>query len=66
MSILIGAPLSYFINQAWLQYFPNRVEFGSGIVVVGSIILLLLGLLTIGSQTFRAARNNPVEALKNE
>jgi hypothetical protein len=29
-------------------------------------MLLTLGLITIGSQTFRAARNNPVDALRSE
>ncbi|MEO5977055.1 MAG: ABC transporter permease [Chryseolinea sp.] len=65
-SILIGAPLSYFLNNFWLQLIPNRVEFGLGTVLLGVLMLLILGFLTIGSQTFKAARNNPVEALRSE
>jgi len=64
LSICIGAPFSYFVNNFWLQYFPNRVEFGIGTVLLGTSILLLLGLLTICSQTFRAAKRNPVDSLK--
>jgi putative ABC transport system permease protein len=66
LSILIGAPLSYFVNNFWLQKFPNRVEFGVGTVLLGTIVLLALGLLTIGSQTLRASKSNPVDALKME
>ena len=66
VSILIGAPLSYFINNLWLQKFPNRVEFGWGTVFLGTVVLLVLGLITIGSQTLRASKNNPVDALKME
>jgi putative ABC transport system permease protein len=66
ISILIAAPLSYFINKLWLDNLPNRVDFGFGTVVLASLILLGLGLLTIGSQTIRAARRNPVESLKDE
>ncbi|SDK02171.1 putative ABC transport system permease protein [Catalinimonas alkaloidigena] len=66
LSVLIGAPLSYFLNNLWLQSFPNRVEFGPGTVFLGSLVLLVLGLLTIGSQTLRAARQNPVNTLKSE
>lgn len=66
ISILIAAPLSYFINQFWLENLPNRMDFGFGTVVVGSLLMLGLGLLTIGSQTIRAARQNPVESLKDE
>lgn len=66
ISILIAAPLSYFINRIWLDNLPNRVDFGFGTVVIGSLLMLALGLLTIGSQTLRAARQNPVESLKDE
>lgn len=66
VSVLIGAPLSYFANNLWLQKFPNRVEFGVGTVLLGTMILLVLGLLTIGSQTLRASKSNPVHALKME
>ncbi|MEO9869848.1 MAG: FtsX-like permease family protein, partial [Ekhidna sp.] len=66
ISILIAAPLSYFINQFWLDNLPNRMDFGFGTVVIGSLLMLGLGLLTIGSQTIRAARQNPVESLKDE
>lgn len=66
VSVFIGAPLSYFVNNLWLQKFPNRVEFGVGTVLLGTIILLVLGLLTIGSQTIRASKSNPVNLLKME
>ena len=64
IAIGIGVPFSYFINNFWLQYFPNRVEFGIGTMLLGTVALLILGLFTIGSQTLRAARRNPVDSLK--
>ena len=66
VSILISAPLTYLLNELWLRKFPNRVEFGFGTVALGTVILLLLGLLTIGSQTVRASRTNPADALRIE
>jgi putative ABC transport system permease protein len=66
MAILIGAPFSYFVNNLWLQTLPNRVEFGLGTVLIGTLLLLALGVVTIGSQTLRAAKTNPVDALKME
>lgn len=62
----IGAPLSFFVNNLWLQRMATRVDFGWGTVLVGTLALLFLGLLTIGSQTLRASRANPVDALKTE
>jgi putative ABC transport system permease protein len=64
ISILIAAPSSYILNNLWLRKFPNRVDFGFGTILLGVMILLALGLLAIGSQTIRASRRNPVDALK--
>lgn len=66
IAIAIAAPLSYLLNQAWLQKFPNRVEFGWVTVLEGTAIVLVLGLVTVGSQTIRASRANPVESLRSE
>jgi putative ABC transport system permease protein len=64
IAICIGAPLSYMVNNLWLQTFPVRADFGFDIVILGTLLLLFLGLLTIGSQTVRASKQNPVESLK--
>ncbi len=66
ISIGIAAPLSYFLNNFWLQYLPNRVDFGIGTIVAGTLLLLVLGGITIGSQTIRAAQRNPVDSLRDE
>ena len=66
VSIAIAAPVSYIVNEMWLRNFPNRVGFGWGTVGLGVLIVLGLGLVTIGSQTVRASRRNPVEALRAE
>jgi putative ABC transport system permease protein len=66
IAIIIAAPLSYFVNNAWLQNFPNKVEFGLGTILISIAFLLILGLITIGSQTFKAAISNPINALRYE
>ncbi|QHT69649.1 FtsX-like permease family protein [Rhodocytophaga rosea] len=64
ISVLIGAPLSYMANNVWLQNFPNRVDFGLDILLLGSALLFTLGIVTIGSQTIRVSRTNPVDSLR--
>lgn len=66
IAICIGAPLSWYMNNLWLQNFSNRAEFGFGTIITGTMLLLILGLLTIGSQTIRVSRSNPVDSLKTE
>jgi len=66
IAILIAAPLSYFLNSLWLNKFPNRVTMGWDTILTGILILLVPGLAAIGSQTLRAARRNPIAALRTE
>ena len=66
ISIAIGAPLSYFVNNFWLEKFPNRVAFGFGTIFLSTFILFVMGVLTIGTQTIKASRENPVNSLKME
>lgn len=66
ISVLIGAPLSYLLNNLWLQNFPNRVGFGWGTLLLGAVLLMLLGMVTVGSQTLWVSTKNPVNSLKSE
>jgi putative ABC transport system permease protein len=66
IAVAIAAPLSFFINNLWLRNFPNRVTIGWDTIVSGILIITVLGGLTIGSQTFRAARTKPTEAMKSD
>jgi len=66
IAALIGGPLAYMVNKLWLDYMANRVEFGAGTVLAGVFIVAVIGLLTISSQTFRAARLKPAETLQYE
>lgn len=66
LSIVIAVPLAYFINNMWLELIAYHVTFSAGVIVLGIVVLLIFGILTIGSQTFRATYVNPVDNLKNE
>ena len=66
LAVLIAVPVAYFGNNLWLQNFANRIELGAGVFMSGIGIMLILGLVIIVSQTFRAAMSNPVESLKDE
>jgi len=66
LSIVIAVPLAFFANNAWLQLIAYHTSFDVTIVAVGVLVLLIFGILTIGSQTIRATFINPVENLKND
>lgn len=67
LAVLIVTPLLWaFINFMFFERVAFRVELGFSTVVPGFLLVVLLALLTIGSQTIKAANKNPVESLKYE
>jgi putative ABC transport system permease protein len=66
LAIIIATPLSYFINKSWLDYMAVRVDLGLGTLIISSLIMLILGLVTIIPLTLRISIRNPIEALKIE
>lgn len=66
ISILIASPLVYFLNNMWLQNVSNKIDYGFGTIFLGTLIMLVLGILTIGSQTLRASKANPADTLRME
>lgn len=66
IAVLIGTPISYFINNLWLQNLPNRVDLDFGTLFIGALGLLLLGLLSISFQVVKVSHQNPVESLRDE
>ena len=63
---MIAWPLIYFSMSKWLQNFAYRTELDIWIFLISSFIGIMIALITISLQTFKAANSNPVEALKYE
>ena len=66
IAIVVAAPLSWFLNNLWLQQFATRASFGIGIFGPSLFVLIFLAGMAIVSQTARAALANPVNALRYE
>jgi putative ABC transport system permease protein len=50
----------------WLQNFAYRINIGLWVFAMSGVIALLIALLTVSWQSYRAASKNPVEALRYE
>ncbi len=66
ISYAIGGPLSYFVNNLWLETNVYRIDFGWPTILLGGVVVLLLVALTVGYQMFKAIQINPVDSLKHE
>lgn len=63
---VIALPLAYHIMDTWLQDFAYRIPLGVGIFSFSILLTLSMALLTVGLQALKAARANPVDALRYE
>ena len=66
LASLLACPLAFYVMSQWLHNFAYRVSVGIGEFVLAILLTLLIALFTISSQSFRAARANPVESLRYE
>ena len=63
---IIAWPVAYFIMNRWLENFAYRTKIGVGTFFLSSGLALVIALLTVSYQCLKAARFNPVDALKYE
>jgi putative ABC transport system permease protein len=66
ISCILAVPLAWFGMERWLQGFAYRMQPGPWIFIIAAFITLAIAILTISVQSFKAAYENPVNALKDE
>jgi putative ABC transport system permease protein len=66
VSFVIISPITYYSLQKWLEGFAYRVNVNPLWFLVGGLLSLAIGLLTISYHTLRSAKANPVKALRYE
>lgn len=66
IAFVIAVPIAWYIMNKWLQGFAYKTTVSWWIFALAGCIALSIVLLTVSWQTFRAARKNPVEALRYE
>ncbi len=66
LAFLIGAPLSYWIMQQWLQDFSYRITPSLWIYGLAGVGTLLVAIMITGYHSVKAALTNPVDVLKDE
>jgi putative ABC transport system permease protein len=63
---LVGGPIAYVVMRSWLERFAYRIDIGPWPFVAVTLLTLAIALLTVGAQAVRAARANPVDAIRYE
>ena len=65
-SAVFALPTAYFVSSMFYQFFAFRPELSLWVLPAALIFILVLALITIGSQTVKAALANPAKTLRCE
>ncbi|MFK8007625.1 MAG: ABC transporter permease [Saprospiraceae bacterium] len=66
ISMIIGAPVAWYLMKKWLQYFEYRIDIVWWFFAVAGILVAGIALLTVSRQALKLMFSNPVDSLRNE
>ncbi len=66
IAFLISVPLANYIIVEWISKFAYQMTIQWFYFVLPGVLVLSLGLMTVGVQSLRSARANPVDGLRSE
>jgi putative ABC transport system permease protein len=66
ISLLISIPLTWVSANKWLQNYPYRINLSWSIFLLGSVLVIMVAIITVSFQTIRVALANPVKSLRTE
>jgi putative ABC transport system permease protein len=65
-ALLIGAPLGFLLGDVFLQQYAYKAPTSFLLLLTGIASIIVLGVLSIASQTWRASLTDPAKSLKYE
>ncbi len=66
IAFVLACPAAWFIMDRWLRNFAYRTGISWWIFVLAGLSAILISMLTISVQIYRAATRNPVQVLRYE
>jgi putative ABC transport system permease protein len=66
IGLLIALPVGYFYIKDWLQSFAYHIDIGITEFLLTAIIAVVIAVLSLSYQVFRAGRINPAASLRYE
>jgi len=66
VAFVIATPISYAVAFTWLKSFAYRIEIDVFVFAFAGIAAVVVAVVTVCLQTFKAATSNPVKSLRTE
>jgi putative ABC transport system permease protein len=64
IAFVIAIPVSNYAAHQWLQKFAYHIDVTPWLFMKAGLMIMLIAVITVGIQSLKAARSNPVDALK--
>ncbi len=65
-AFIIAVPVALFVMNKWLENYAYRIELSWWIFVLAGVVAVVIAMITVSWQSWKAATRNPVEALRYE
>jgi putative ABC transport system permease protein len=67
VAFMFAVPISYYVMMHyWLDNFAYKISMGTDIYLLALVVVLVIAVFAVGSQTVKAAMQNPADTLKEE
>ncbi len=66
IAFVIATPISWYAMYKWLENFAYKTNLSWWIFVLSGLIVMGIALITVSWQSWKAATENPIEALRYE
>ena len=65
IGFVTSVPLSYLVISKWLESFPFKAPIPAWLFIASGLLVLVISIVTVSWQSWRAATTNPVNSLKD-
>ena len=62
----VAMPVAYYVMDRWLESFTLRVPLSAWVFVAACLLIILMTLVTVTVQSYRAANSNPIDCVRAE
>jgi ABC-type antimicrobial peptide transport system permease subunit len=66
LSILIATPIAAWAMHNWLEDFAYHIALSAGFFIAAGLLALLIAILTVSTQSIKAATANPAKSLRTD
>lgn len=66
ISLIVAAPVSWWLFGDWLADFAYRINLSADLFVIAFVLVLIISFTTVLSRIYKIARANPVNSIRYE